>query len=58
MFDWEYGIDGMHCRGIEPHPSDSGKTHGFSRVAVGTSVCTRVRVGVAIKNFVCLVTPV
>ena len=58
MFDWEYGIVGMQCRGIEPHLSASGKSHGFSRVAVGTSVCTRVRVGVAIKNFVCLVTPV
>ena len=56
MFDWEYGIVGMQCRGIEPHLSASGKSHGFSRGVVGTSVCTRVRAGVAIKSFVCSVT--
>ena len=50
------GLLCMQCRGIEPHLSDIGKSHGFSRVAVGTSVCTRVRAGVAIKNFVCSVT--
>ena len=26
----------MQCRGIGPHLSASGKSHGFSRVAAGT----------------------
>ena len=28
----------MQCRGIKPHLVARGKSHGFSRVAVGTSV--------------------
>ena len=29
-------IDMPQCRGIRPHLAGQGKSHGFSRVAVGT----------------------
>ena len=36
MFDWEHGIALMQCKAIGPHLSVRVKSHGFSRVAVGT----------------------
>ena len=39
------------CRGIGPYLSARGKYHGFSRVAAGTWLHSRVTAGVAIKNF-------
>ena len=36
MFDWEYGIACMQCRGIEPHFPASGISHTNSRVAPRT----------------------
>ena len=36
MFVWEPGIALMQCRGIGPHLSPSGKSHGISRVGAGT----------------------
>ena len=36
MFDWETQLLCMQCRGIGPHLVERGKSHGFSRVAVGT----------------------
>ena len=45
------------CRGIGPHLSLSGKSHGFSQFAVGTWVYSRFMVGMAIQNS-CLFTEV
>ena len=36
MFYWEHGILCRLCRKIGPHLVASGKSHVFSRVAVGT----------------------
>ena len=36
LFDWEQGIAMHAMQGNGPHLSASGKSHGFSRVAVGT----------------------
>ena len=39
------------CRGIGPHLSGSGKSHGFSRVAAGTRGMFSSSRGVTFKNF-------
>ena len=36
LFDWEQGIALHAMQGIGPHLSASGKSDGFSRVAVGS----------------------
>ena len=36
VFDWEQGIALHAVQGIGPHISASGKSDGFSRVAVGS----------------------
>ena len=36
VFDWEYGLLSMQCRGIEPHFPARGISHTISRVAAGT----------------------
>ena len=36
MFDCDSELLCTQCRGIGPHLSARGKSHGFSRVAVGT----------------------
>ena len=35
VFDWEIELLWTQCRGIGPHLEESGKSHGFSRVAAG-----------------------
>ena len=40
----------MQCRGIGPHLVVRGKSHGFSRVAAGTGVYSRVTKGMSIRN--------
>ena len=37
MFDWKRQLLCMQCGGIRPHLVARGKSHGFSRVAAGTS---------------------
>ena len=36
MFDWENASALTQCRGIGPHLTERGKSHGFSLVAGGT----------------------
>ena len=36
LFDWEQGVALHAMQEIGPHFSASGKSHGFSQVAVGT----------------------
>ena len=36
MFDWEHGIALHAMMGIGPHLLERGKSHVYSRVAVGT----------------------
>ena len=40
----------MLCRGIGPHLMARGKSHGFSRVAAGSGVYSRVAMGMPILN--------
>ena len=40
----------MQCRGIGPHLVARGKSHGFSRVAAGTWLYSRVTTGMPILN--------
>ena len=40
----------MQCRGIGPHLVARGKSNGFSRVAAGTWVYSRVTTGMPILN--------
>ena len=35
---WNMELFCMHCQGIRPHLAVRGKSHGFSRIAVGTWV--------------------
>ena len=48
VFDWETQLLWTQCRGIGPHLSGRGKSHGFSRVAAG--VYSRVTAGMSIRN--------
>ena len=36
VFDWNMELLSMKCRGIGPHLTERGKSHGFSLVAGGT----------------------
>ena len=40
----------MQCRGIGPHLLARGKSHGFSRVAAGLGVYSRVTTGMPVLN--------
>ena len=40
----------MQCMGIGPHLVVRGESHGFSRVAAGTGVYSRVATGMPILN--------
>ena len=40
----------MQCRGIGPHLVARGKSHGFSRVAAGPGVYSRVTTGMPVLN--------
>ena len=46
----------MQCRGIGPHLAARGNFHGFSRVAAGPGVYSRVKAGMALKTRVCSAT--
>ena len=49
-FDGNTEILCMQCRGIGPHLATRGKTHGFSGVASGPGVYSRVTAGMSIRN--------
>ena len=43
----------MQCRGIGPHLTERGNSHGFSRVVAGPVVYSRVSAGMSIQIRVC-----
>ena len=47
---WKTQLLCMQCRGIGPHLVARGQSHGFSRVAAGTRVYSRVTTGMPILN--------
>ena len=45
MFDWEHGVLCVHCRGIGPHLTANGKSHGFLELRQEPGVHSRVTAG-------------